>query len=38
MRGIPEADRQDGFVGNVALYGIRPSYWKSENQMMLVMP
>lgn len=38
MRGIPEADRPADHIGNVALYGIRPSYWKSENQMMLVMP
>jgi CRISPR type IV-associated protein Csf3 len=39
MRGIPGDDAMaDGGVYDFQHYGIRPSYWKSSNQMMLAMP
>jgi hypothetical protein len=41
MRGIPYEDIPSKTViklANLIHYGIRPSYWKHENQMMLVMP
>jgi len=39
MRGIPPEDL-DGheFDLNIGNYGIRPSYWKRDNQMTLVLP
>lgn len=39
MRGIPMSlagEKADGH--HIALYGVRPSYWRKENQMPLVMP
>ena len=40
MRGIPAEDMGQEFpIGiDVTHYGIRPSYWKASNQMLLVMP
>lgn len=36
MRGIPVEDTRD--MVDFMVYGIRPSYWKSNNQMPLVRP
>jgi len=39
MRGVPFEDtREAGRPFDIAHYGIRPSYWKQDNQMMLAMP
>lgn len=38
MRGIPIDDAVGHGKVNLAHYGIRPSYWKSSNQMMLAVP
>lgn len=38
MRGIPPEDAADKGPVNLAHYGIRPSYWKASNQMMLAVP
>jgi CRISPR type IV-associated protein Csf3 len=38
MRGIPAFEKPAGHVGNIALYGVRPSYWDRRNQIMLVLP
>lgn len=38
MRGVPEGDVDDVSNYEIQTYGIRPSYWKSNNQMPLVMP
>jgi CRISPR type IV-associated protein Csf3 len=38
MRGIPAGERPDDCVGNIALYGVRPSYWDRRNQIILVLP
>jgi CRISPR type IV-associated protein Csf3 len=38
MRGLPPSDVPEGYQGDLALYGIRPSYWDRRNQTMLVMP
>lgn len=38
MRGIPPDDLLDNKPFNLLFYGIRPSYWKKENQMPLAMP
>lgn len=39
MRGIPaEHAVERGGSFNLANYGVRPSYWKSNNQMLLAMP
>lgn len=38
MRGIPGRDAAGKGPVNLAHYGIRPSYWKSSNQMMLAVP
>jgi hypothetical protein len=38
MRGIPGEDVPEHMPVNLAHYGIRPSYWKSENQTMLAVP
>lgn len=37
MRGIPAFEQPD-YQGNVALYGVRPSYWDRRNQIMLALP
>jgi CRISPR type IV-associated protein Csf3 len=37
MRGIPSFEKPN-YVGDVALYGVRPSYWDRRNQIMLVLP
>lgn len=38
MRGIPADLVEDKKGCDVGLYGVRPSYWRRENQMQLVMP
>jgi hypothetical protein len=38
MRGIPAEDVPAGSVFNLTYYGIRPSYWKADNQMWLAVP
>jgi len=38
MRGVPYEDLTPGIMVNFANYGIRPSYWRRENQMMLAVP
>jgi CRISPR type IV-associated protein Csf3 len=38
MRGIPSFDKPPDYPGNLALYGIRPSYWDKRNQIMVVVP
>ncbi len=38
MRGIPAFDKSTDYAGNLALYGVRPSYWDRRNQIMVVLP
>jgi hypothetical protein len=38
MRGIPAFEKPADHIGNIALYGVRPSYWDSQNQIMVVLP
>lgn len=39
MRGIPPEEAKEFSVNSkIGLYGIRPSYWKSNNQMPLALP
>lgn len=38
MRGVPVGDAPRDYAGNVALYGVRPSYWDRRNQINVVMP
>lgn len=38
MRGIPLEDMPDKKPVDLLVYGIRPSYWKSSNQVPLVRP
>lgn len=38
MRGIPAFEKPADYTGNVALYGVRPSYWDKRNQIMVVLP
>lgn len=38
MRGIPAFEKPAGYDGNIALYGVRPSYWDRRNQIMVLLP
>ena len=38
MRGIPAFEKPADYFGNIALYGVRPSYWDRRNQIMVVLP
>ncbi len=38
MRGIPAFEKPAAYVGNMALYGVRPPYWDKRNQIMVVLP
>lgn len=38
MRGIPVFEKPADHVGNIAIYGLRPSYWDKRNQIMVVLP
>jgi len=38
MRGIPAFEKPADYVGNLALYGIRPSYWDKRNQITVILP
>ncbi len=38
MRGIPAGEKPDNYVGNIAVYGVRPPYWNRRNQIMVVLP
>lgn len=38
MRGIPAFEKSENHAGNVAFYGVRPSYWDRRNQIMVILP